>query len=134
MKSSPSSSEEYLADVSCVSEVMTIICRQSVSSLVPTSHPPQMGLTEGCEPFLQLHGELCGLLDVFVKRLQGLGPALDVERTHFQKSGVQALCALQLAIAKARSLLNYCADSSKLYLVDFISLFPQSLWISELFT
>ncbi|CAM6058474.1 unnamed protein product [Sphagnum tenellum] len=64
----------------------------------------------------QLHGELCGLLDVFVKRLQGLGPALDVERTHFQKSGVQALCALQLAIAKARSLLNYCADSSKLYL------------------
>ncbi len=73
---------------------------------------------------MQLHGELCGLLDVFVKRLQGLGPALDVERTHFQKSGVQALCALQLAIAKARSLLNYCADSSKLYLVDFIPLFP----------
>jgi hypothetical protein len=26
--------------------VMTIVCRQSVSSLVPTSHPPQMGLTE----------------------------------------------------------------------------------------
>jgi hypothetical protein len=55
-------------------------------------------------------------LDVFVKRLQGLGPALDVERTHFHKSGVQALCALQLAIAKARSLLNYCQDSSKPYL------------------
>jgi hypothetical protein len=55
-------------------------------------------------------------LDVFVRRLQGLGPALDVECIHFQKSGVQALCALQLALDKARSLLHYCADSSKLYL------------------
>jgi hypothetical protein len=74
---------------------------------------------------LQLHGGLCGKLAVFVKRLQGLGPALDVERTWFQKSGVQALCALQLALDKARSLLQYCADSSKLYLVAFITVF---LW------
>jgi hypothetical protein len=74
---------------------------------------------------LQLHGGLCGKLAVFVKRLQGLGPALDVERTWFQKSGVQALCALQLALDKARSLLQYCADSSKLYLVAFITI---SLW------
>jgi hypothetical protein len=66
---------------------------------------------------LQLHGGLCRVLDVFVRRLQGLGPALDVECIHFQKSGVQALCALQLALDKARSLLHYCADSSKLYLV-----------------
>jgi hypothetical protein len=51
-----------------------------------------------------------------VRRLQGLGPALDVECIHFRKSGVQALCALQLALDKARSLLHYCADSSKLYL------------------
>lgn len=69
------------------------------------------------EHFLQLHGGLCRVLDVFVRRLQGLGPALDVECIHFQKSGVQALCALQLALDKARSLLHYCADSSKLYLV-----------------
>ena len=67
--------------------------------------------------WMQLHAGMCTTLAALVKRMQTIGPALDSERTGFRKPGIQALCALQLALDKARSLLHYCTDSSKLYLV-----------------
>ncbi|KAG0627232.1 hypothetical protein M758_2G184400 [Ceratodon purpureus] len=64
----------------------------------------------------QLHAEMCANLAALVKRMHTLGPSLDSERGRFRKAGIQAICALQLALDKARSLLQYCSDSSKLYL------------------
>jgi hypothetical protein len=66
---------------------------------------------------VQLHAEMCANLAALVKRMHTIGPSLDSERGRFRKAGIQALCALQLALDKARSLLQYCSDSSKLYLV-----------------
>lgn len=64
----------------------------------------------------QLHAQMCATLAALVKRMLAIGHSLDSERGRFRKAGIQALCTLQLALDKARSLLQYCSDSSKLYL------------------
>lgn len=66
---------------------------------------------------MQLHAQMCATLAALVKRMLAIGHSLDSERGRFRKAGIQALCTLQLALDKARSLLQYCSDSSKLYLV-----------------
>lgn len=64
----------------------------------------------------QLHAEMCATLAALVNRMHAIGPSLDSERSRFRKAGIHALTTLQFALEKARSLLQYCADSSKLYM------------------
>lgn len=71
--------------------------------------------------FGQLHGAMCNKLAVLVSNLAKPLPALNAERHRWQKSGVQAFCSLQMALEKSRALLQYCAHSSKLYLVRLFS-------------
>lgn len=66
---------------------------------------------------VQLHAEMCATLAALVNRMHAIGPSLDSERSRFRKAGIQALTTLQFAVDKARSLLQYCADCSKLYMV-----------------
>ncbi|GER56422.1 U-box domain-containing family protein [Striga asiatica] len=63
----------------------------------------------------KLHGDMCkSLYDVYVKVL-GIFPDLEASRPR-STSGIQALCALHIALEKTKNILQHCADCSKLYL------------------
>ncbi|KAM7251852.1 hypothetical protein ACFE04_023735 [Oxalis oulophora] len=63
----------------------------------------------------KLHGGMCKLLsDVYCQILTIL-PNLEAARPR-SKSGLQALCSLHIALEKAKNVLQYCSESSKLYL------------------
>ncbi|KAL2633188.1 hypothetical protein R1flu_004667 [Riccia fluitans] len=64
----------------------------------------------------KLHGVMCSKLALLVKKLAEPLPALNAERHRWPKSGIEALYSLELALDKSRVLLQYCANSSKLYL------------------
>ncbi|KAL2650877.1 hypothetical protein R1flu_019005 [Riccia fluitans] len=64
----------------------------------------------------RLHSAMCNRLALLVSKLAEPLPALNAERHRWQKSGIQALYSLKLALDKSRVLLQYCAYSSKLYL------------------
>lgn len=63
----------------------------------------------------KLHGEMCRQLARLVIKMMKIFPAMEAARPR-RKSGIQALCAFNLALEKAKSLLGHCADCSKLYL------------------
>ncbi|KAL0421543.1 UNVERIFIED_CONTAM: U-box domain-containing protein 45 [Sesamum latifolium] len=64
---------------------------------------------------VQLHGEMCkGLCAMYVKVL-AIFPDLEAARPR-STSGIQALCALHIALEKTKNVLQHCADCSKLYL------------------
>eukprot|EP00249_Psilotum_nudum_P008555 c21362_g2_i1 orf=58-477(-) len=62
----------------------------------------------------KLHGEMCQKLARLVHWITGIFPALEAIQP--KESGMQALCSLHWALDKAKALLQYCANSSKLYL------------------
>ncbi|KAL3649872.1 U-box domain-containing protein 6 [Castilleja foliolosa] len=63
----------------------------------------------------KLHGEMCkSLSGVYVKVLT-LFPDIEATRPK-STSGIQALCALHIALEKTKNILQYCAECSKLYL------------------
>ncbi|CAA0820097.1 U-box domain-containing protein 45 [Striga hermonthica] len=63
----------------------------------------------------KLHGEMCkSLCGVYVKVL-GIFPELEAARPR-STSGIQALCALHIALEKTKNILQHCAECSKLYL------------------
>lgn len=51
-----------------------------------------------------------------VNRISSIFPEIEAARPRCS-SGIQTLCLLSRAIDKANSLLQYCSESSKLYLV-----------------
>lgn len=63
----------------------------------------------------KLHGEMSRKLARVVYKIMKIFPALEAARPRCQ-SGIQALCALHQALDKAKTLLQHCADCSKLYL------------------
>ncbi|KAL7135061.1 hypothetical protein ABFS83_11G067600 [Erythranthe nasuta] len=63
----------------------------------------------------KLHGEMCkSLCSVYVKVL-AIFPDLEAARPR-STSGIQALCALHIALEKTKNILQHCAECSKLYL------------------
>eukprot|EP00249_Psilotum_nudum_P019516 c27289_g1_i6 orf=1092-2807(-) len=62
----------------------------------------------------KLYGDLSLKLAQLVHKVIGIFPSLEAVQP--RKSGMQALCGLHLAIDKTKSLIQYCTDSSKLYL------------------
>ncbi|KAI3467684.1 hypothetical protein Pfo_024347 [Paulownia fortunei] len=63
----------------------------------------------------KLHGEMCkSLCGVYVKVL-AIFPDLEAARPR-STSGIQALCALHIALEKTKNILQHCAECSKLYL------------------
>lgn len=73
-------------------------------------------LLMNCGLWLQVHHGMCTQLSKFVERIAKVFPEIEAARPRCS-SGVQALCLLNNAIGKAKSLLQYCSESSKLYLV-----------------
>ncbi|KAK1295352.1 U-box domain-containing protein 45 [Acorus calamus] len=63
----------------------------------------------------KLHAEMCRKLSGIVCKILRIFPVLEAARPR-SKSGIQALCALHVALDKAKSLLQHCSDCSKLYL------------------
>ncbi|GLJ22121.1 hypothetical protein SUGI_0415100 [Cryptomeria japonica] len=63
----------------------------------------------------KLHGGMSRKLARIVYGMMKIFPAVEAARPRCQ-SGIQALCALHLALEKAKTLLQHCADCSTLYL------------------
>ncbi|KAK6237462.1 hypothetical protein QUC31_002931 [Theobroma cacao] len=65
--------------------------------------------------FFKVHHMMCTELGKFVDRIVRIFPEIEAARPRCD-SGIKALCSLNNAIVKAKSLLQYCSESSKLYL------------------
>ncbi|KAG2706666.1 hypothetical protein I3760_05G114600 [Carya illinoinensis] len=63
----------------------------------------------------KLHGEMCKTLSAIYCKVISIFPSLEAARPR-SKSGIQALCALHVALEKARNVLQHCSECSKLYL------------------
>ncbi|KAM0911866.1 hypothetical protein ACQ4PT_013213 [Festuca glaucescens] len=63
----------------------------------------------------KLHGELCKKLYTVVHEVSNAIPALEATRPG-SSSGLLALSSLRIAVDKAKNLLQYCSECSKLYL------------------
>lgn len=59
---------------------------------------------------------MCTELRKFVDRILEIFPEIEAARPRCS-SGIKALCSLNNALERARLLLQYCNESSKLYLV-----------------
>ncbi|PKA54782.1 U-box domain-containing protein 45 [Apostasia shenzhenica] len=64
---------------------------------------------------VKLHGGMCKILSFVVSKILEIFPYIEAARPR-SKSGIQSLCALHVALDKAKSLLRHCSDCSKLYL------------------
>ncbi|XP_020592384.1 U-box domain-containing protein 45-like isoform X1 [Phalaenopsis equestris] len=63
----------------------------------------------------KLHGGLCKILSLIVGKVLEIFPFIEASRPR-SKSGIQSLCALHVALDRAKSLLQHCSECSKLYL------------------
>lgn len=63
----------------------------------------------------KLHGEMCKTLSAIYCKVLSIFPSLEAARPR-SKSGIQALCALHVALEKAKNVLQHCSECSKLYL------------------
>ncbi|XP_022857329.1 U-box domain-containing protein 6-like [Olea europaea var. sylvestris] len=63
----------------------------------------------------KMHGEMCKSLCSIYAKLLAILPDLEAARPR-STSGIQSLCALHIALEKAKNLLQHCAECSKLYL------------------
>lgn len=68
-------------------------------------------------PLLQVHGLICLELKKFIVRISHIFPAIESARPRCT-AGIQALCLLHVTMDKAKSVIQLCSESSKLYLVD----------------
>lgn len=64
---------------------------------------------------VKVHSLMCIELTKFIDRIKQIFPDIESARPGCM-SGIQALCALNLAIEKSKLLLQHCADCSRLYL------------------
>lgn len=63
----------------------------------------------------KLHRGMCSVLSGIVCKILEIFPVLEAARPG-SRSGIQALCAVHVALEKAKNLLQHCSDCSKLYL------------------
>ncbi|XP_016473183.1 U-box domain-containing protein 6-like isoform X2 [Nicotiana tabacum] len=63
----------------------------------------------------KLHGGMCKSLSAIYAKVLGIFPELEAARPR-STSGIQALCALHIALEKTKNILQHCAECSKLYL------------------
>lgn len=85
---------------------------QTITLFQTTSHVETKHFI-GCNSCLKVHRTMCAELRKLVDRILRIIPQIEAARP----SGMQALCLLNEAIDKAKQLLLYCSESSKLYLV-----------------
>lgn len=70
--------------------------------------------------FSQLHGALCNELYTVVSEVLDAIPPFETTKSGCSP-GLLALSSLRIAVEKAKNLLQYCSESSKLYLVYIFS-------------
>lgn len=63
----------------------------------------------------KLHGGMCATLSLIYVKVLGIFPDLEAARPR-STSGIQALCSLHIALEKTKTILQHCAECSKLYL------------------
>ena len=70
---------------------------------------------------LQMHSSMCLALKNIVDRVMKIFPEIEAARPG-STTGIQTLCLLNKALEKAKLLLQYCSESSKLYMVCHLPL------------
>lgn len=65
---------------------------------------------------VQLHDEMSRSLRASYVKVLTIFPHVESARPR-SKSGIQALCALHIALEKTKNILQHCVECSKLYLV-----------------
>nr|XP_043636884.1 U-box domain-containing protein 45-like [Erigeron canadensis] len=63
----------------------------------------------------KLHGEMCKILSLMYVKVLSVFPELEAARPR-STSGIQALCSLHIALEKTKTVLQHCAECSKIYL------------------
>ncbi|KAI7724748.1 hypothetical protein M8C21_004625 [Ambrosia artemisiifolia] len=63
----------------------------------------------------KLHGGMCSTLSLIYAKVLTIFPELEAARPR-STTGIQALCSLHIALEKTKTLLQHCAECSKLYL------------------
>lgn len=63
----------------------------------------------------KLHGGMCKTLSLIYVKVLGVFPELEASRPR-STSGIQALCSLHIALEKTKTVLQHCAECSKIYL------------------
>ncbi|KAJ9554512.1 hypothetical protein OSB04_018557 [Centaurea solstitialis] len=63
----------------------------------------------------KLHGGMCKTLSLIYVKVLSVFPELEASRPR-STSGIQALCSLHIALEKAKTVLQHCAECSKIYL------------------
>ncbi|CAK9184520.1 unnamed protein product [Ilex paraguariensis] len=63
----------------------------------------------------KLHRGMCNTLSASYSKVLGIFPDLEAARPR-STSGIQALCALHIALEKTKNILQHCSECSKLYL------------------
>ncbi|XP_076905735.1 U-box domain-containing protein 45-like [Bidens hawaiensis] len=63
----------------------------------------------------KLHGGMCASLSLIYAKVLTIFPDLEAARPR-STSGIQTLCSLHIALEKTKTLLQHCAECSKLYL------------------
>ncbi|KAI3812424.1 hypothetical protein L1987_17132 [Smallanthus sonchifolius] len=63
----------------------------------------------------KLHGGMCTSLSLIYAKVLTIFPDLEAARPR-STTGIQALCSLHIALEKTKTLLQHCAECSKLYL------------------
>lgn len=79
---------------------------------------------------VQLHGGMCKSLSAIYAKVLGIFPELEAARPR-STTGIQALCALHIALEKTKNILQHCAECSKLYLVRKFFVHWVFLWSSN---
>ncbi|CAN1225416.1 U-box domain-containing protein 5 [Linum perenne] len=77
----------------------------------------------------KVHHSMCGQLMKLVLRINQMFPRIEASRPRCS-SGIQSLVSLSNALDRAKQLLQYCSESSKLYLVHTKFLLCESLVIT----
>ncbi|KVI05784.1 Armadillo [Cynara cardunculus var. scolymus] len=67
----------------------------------------------------KLHGGMCKTLSLIYVKVLSVFPELEASRPR-STSGIQALCSLHIALEKTKTVLQHCAECSKIYLVPFL--------------
>ncbi|KAI3733372.1 hypothetical protein L6452_12815 [Arctium lappa] len=63
----------------------------------------------------KLHGGMCKTLSLIYVKVLSVFPELEASRPR-STSGIQALCSLHIALEKTKTVLQHCAECSKIYL------------------
>ncbi|GMN35545.1 hypothetical protein TIFTF001_005366 [Ficus carica] len=97
-----------------------LVCEEFCPGLIEVKSDEMENDGAGVQEFpyycsVKVHRLICIVLIRFLNRIAQISSAIESARPQCT-SGIPALCSLQVSMDKAKSIIKYCSESSKLYL------------------